>query len=667
VPENSTLKDVFVWSSRFETGLREVDHQHANLVRMINSLSQLAIEGTTREGLVSLLDELQDYAGYHFKTEEDLMQRHALNRDFIASHVHAHQSLYEQIRIVRDLTLNPDTTVPAAIGRLLPFLMKWLLFHVLGTDMRMAHEIMALEQGQTPEIAMETALQRQSESLVVVLDALSEITDNLTRRTMLLQEVNQRLRISETRYALAQRAAHIGSWELDPVTRAFSWSEEAELLFGLRFNDFEHPFDGLMACVHPEDRGAILSEIERMRSGHQRFFVQHRIVQADGSIRWIAATGERLEEDAQNTVRVLGIVRDITEEKLAREQLQETNAQLKLSLAAVERHASDLTTLNDLNEGLQSCLNANEAFEVVEHTLSRLNLGCGGALAILPHGEKVLKVAARWGDGGGLLPTFDTSMCWAMRRGQRHLVRHATDGPVCKHFDPLPSGPHMCYPLLVLGETLGLLCVRTQAEIDDHEWERANHLASMVAESLKLALSNVRLRETLHEQAIRDPLTRLLNRRYLDETLPREITRARRERRPLSLVILDLDHFKNVNDTWGHEAGDAVLSHLATLLRQHLRASDLACRFGGEEFVVVMLGATLAEAHERIEELANHVRTEGITHGKLYLPPVTFSAGLVEVGPHGESAEQLLRAADRALYAAKEAGRDCLRDASTEE
>jgi len=247
VPENSNPKDVFVWSSRFETGLREVDLQHANLVRMINSLSQLAIEGTTHEALMALLDELQDYAGYHFKTEEELMRRHALSEEFITSHAHAHQSLSEQIVAVRNLALNPDTTIAAAIASLLPFLMKWLLFHVLGADMRMAHEILALERGEPPERAAEAALQQQSESLVVVLDALSEITDNLTRRTMLQQEVNQRLRISETRYALAQRAAHIGSWELNPQTREFSWSDEAELLFGFRISNFEHPFDGLMA------------------------------------------------------------------------------------------------------------------------------------------------------------------------------------------------------------------------------------------------------------------------------------------------------------------------------------------------------------------------------------------------------------------------------------
>lgn len=663
MPDNSDLNAVFVWSSRFETGIREVDLQHANLVRMVNSLSQLAVEGTTRKGLLHLLDELQDYAVYHFRTEEALMHRHQLDTDFIASHIKAHSALAEQIQNVRNQTAEENSCVPAIIAKLLPYLMKWLLFHVLGTDMRMAHEIAALEAGMTHENATAAAMQNQADSLVIVLDALSDITDNLTRRTAQLQEVNQRLRLSETRYALAQRAAHIGSWELNPYTREFSCSDEAELVFGFRVSNFEHSLDGLMACVHPDDRYLIDSEIERIRHGHKRFALHHRIVLPDGAIRWIAVSGERLPEHQGDPVRVFGIVQDITEEKLAHEQLRETNTQLKLSLASLERHASDLTTLNELNEGLQSCLNGEEAFEVVEHTLSRLNLGSGGALAVHRASTKELEVVAHWGDGGGLLHSFDPTMCWGMRRGQRHVVRHAADGPLCKHFEQQNTTlPSICSPLLVLGENLGLLCVRAHGDSSDYEWERINHLVAMVAESLKLALSNVRLRETLHDQAIRDPLTGLLNRRYLDETLGREISRAQRERRPLSIVMLDLDHFKTVNDTWGHEAGDAVLSHLATTLRAYLRSSDLACRFGGEEFVVVMPGASLEEARERIEELAGHIRTQAIVHGNTHLPPVTFSAGLVQVGIHGCAAEQLLRSADQALYAAKEAGRDCVRE-----
>lgn len=664
VNDQTELKDVFVWSSRFETGLREVDLQHAKLVQMINALALIAVEGTNQPKLLRLLDELQDYAGYHFKTEEDLMAQYALNTEFIGEHVHAHESLTEQIRIVRKLAESAESNAGVAVWRLLPFLTKWLLFHVLGTDMRMAHEIIALQRGEPLQRAEEQALAQQSESLVIVLDALNDITDNLTRRTTQLQEANQRLRISEARYALAQRGARIGNWDLDLDSRDLRWSAEVDPLFGFRLRDFSHPFDGFMACVHPDDRSDFLEALETVRQGSNNFARQHRIVWADGSVHWLAMTGECLRGRLGESDRIVGIVRDVTDEKLAREQLQDTNAQLKLSLASVERHAADLTRLNELNEGLQSCLTTSEAFEVVEHTLSRLNLGSGGALAVQAIGADELKTVVRWGDANGMSAQFAASACWGMRRNQRHTLLRLTDGPVCKHFDALPSNPYLCYPLQVLGENLGLLTVSAPADVSEREWGRITHLSAMVAESLKLALSNVRLREALHEQAIRDPLTGLLNRRYLDETLPREIVRAQREHRPLSLVMLDLDHFKRVNDTWGHEAGDAVLVHLANILKQYLRSSDLACRFGGEEFVVVMLGANLTEARERIELIAKKMRETPIPLPHLTLPAVTFSAGLVQAELHGDSAELLLRNVDHALYAAKDAGRDCIHEAA---
>ena len=164
--------------------------------------------------------------------------------------------------------------------------------------------------------------------------------------------------------------------------------------------------------------------------------------------------------------------------------------------------------------------------------------------------------------------------------------------------------------------------------------------------------------EELHQQAIRDPLTGLFNRRYLDETLPREIHRALREEESLAVAMLDLDHFKNFNDQWGHEAGDAVLLGVAEALLDGLRASDIACRYGGEEMLVVMPGADAEEAVKRIGTIAAGVRCMGARVMGRDLPPVTFSAGVATVPEHGDNAELLLRAADRALYMAKETGRD---------
>lgn len=661
--EAGDMKEIFSWSSRFETGLKEVDQQHSKLVQLINQLALLSAERAEQPRLLSLLDELQDYTGYHFSTEETLMQQYALEPETTAAHLRAHESLREQIRIVRSVAEGAESQAATAIGRLLPFLTKWLIFHVLGTDMRMAHEIIALQQGQSPEQARQQSLASQTESLVIVLDALNELNDNLTRRSTELAETNQRLRYSEARYALAQRAARIGSWELDLTSMEMRWSDEVEPLFGFRLSDISRRFEAFMACVHPEDRQLIRDSIETVRQGHGAYELEHRVVWADGSIHWLAATGECIRGKADTADKLVGIVRDITEERAAQQRLRETNQQLSLSLASLERHAADLTRLNELNESLQSCLTAGEAYEVVEHALGRLNLGSGGALAITDPAPDTLRTVARWGDGARLSARFPTSACWGMRRGQRHTVHLADDGPACKHFDSAAGHAYICQPLRVLGDSLGLLTVRARPDCNDSEWARINHLASMVAESLKLALSNVRLREALHEQATRDPLTGLLNRRYLDEALPRELARCQREQRKLSLVMLDLDHFKQVNDRWGHEAGDAVLAQLADILQRQLRASDLACRFGGEEFIIVMPGASLSEARERIEKIARHVRETPIHLAHASLPPVTFSAGLAEAFRHGDNSESLLRAADQALYIAKAEGRDCLREA----
>jgi diguanylate cyclase (GGDEF)-like protein len=183
-------------------------------------------------------------------------------------------------------------------------------------------------------------------------------------------------------------------------------------------------------------------------------------------------------------------------------------------------------------------------------------------------------------------------------------------------------------------------------------------LAVTVAEQFALALANVRLRETLRGQSIRDPLTGLFNRRYMEETLERELRRAERERRPLSLILLDIDRFKDFNDSFGHEAGDAVLASLGALLRNASRAGDVACRYGGEEFVLILPEATLPDARRRAEEIREGIRGLRVTHGGRLLEGVRCSMGVAAYPEHGEVGGALLRATDAALYRAKREGRD---------
>ncbi len=174
----------------------------------------------------------------------------------------------------------------------------------------------------------------------------------------------------------------------------------------------------------------------------------------------------------------------------------------------------------------------------------------------------------------------------------------------------------------------------------------------------QLAEVNAKMIDALRAQAIRDSLTGLFNRQYLDETLLRECGRSRRTKKPFSLAMLDIDHFKIFNDAYKHAAGDEVLRQIGNLLREKVRVSDIACRYGGEEFVVVLLDTDLAVALPAVERICRDIKQKQCIYNGQVLPSITVSAGLAQFPVHGSSPEDLLNAADEALYAAKNTGRD---------
>jgi len=174
----------------------------------------------------------------------------------------------------------------------------------------------------------------------------------------------------------------------------------------------------------------------------------------------------------------------------------------------------------------------------------------------------------------------------------------------------------------------------------------------------KLAEAEVqKLQEQLRQQALHDPLTGLYNRRYLDEAIERELIRAARNKQPVGIVMCDLDHFKRVNDTHGHLAGDEVLRMFAELLKKHARGSDIVCRFGGEEFVMFLPDMSPAVACQRAGQLRTELAAKRITHGTSVIQ-MTASFGVAAFPEHGKTMDGLISAVDAAMYQAKEAGRD---------
>jgi diguanylate cyclase (GGDEF)-like protein len=210
--------------------------------------------------------------------------------------------------------------------------------------------------------------------------------------------------------------------------------------------------------------------------------------------------------------------------------------------------------------------------------------------------------------------------------------------------------------MMAQSETLGLLYLCTPQH--DSLSAPKQQLARTVAEQVALAISNLRLRETLQQQSIRDPLTGLYNRRYLEEALEQAVCRARRDRSPIGAIILDIDHFKQFNDTFGHDAGDLVLQEVAQFLQSRIRGSDIACRYGGEEMTLILPGATLEETVQRAEVMCQELKYLSLRHGGQTLGAITASFGVASFPQHAVTVATLLQAADAALYQAKWAGRD---------
>jgi diguanylate cyclase (GGDEF)-like protein len=251
---------------------------------------------------------------------------------------------------------------------------------------------------------------------------------------------------------------------------------------------------------------------------------------------------------------------------------------------------------------------------------------------------------------------FEPSSCWALRTGHPHLVLAGDSTAPCAHAAGVKN-TYLCVPILAQGETLGILHFQATDEAPQLEASELSFKTTFAAQ-VGLSIANIRLREALRTQSVRDALTGLYNRRYLEEVLEREVRRAARAAQSLGILMIDLDHFKSFNDTYGHEAGDAVLRETGLSLTKGIRAEDFVCRFGGEEFVVILPTADLEASRARGERLRSKMRELTILYQGKSLGIVTISVGVAAFPEHGTSPKELMASADAALYEAKRGGRD---------
>ena len=377
---------------------------------------------------------------------------------------------------------------------------------------------------------------------------------------------------------------------------------------------------------------------------------------AEDALRTAHATLEARVKATREANRNLS--REVGARRKTEGALRNSNVILETTVKRLESYHRDDEILSRMSELLQSSVHRDEAYTVIRETGQSLFPGVRGELYIYRESRDALEQVTAWGAsnaGQGLLVPDD---CWALRLGRPHHV-HLNGFVRCRHA-PADRPFYACLPVQGQGQVLGMLHLEVNlgSELSPELRDEIERRMRAVVDNIGPALANLKLRDSLRSLSLRDALTGLYNRRYMDDALQRELHRAARAGNTLCLMMIDIDHFKRFNDTFGHDAGDFALASVAQLIPKNMRSSDLACRYGGEEFSVFMPDATLAIAIERAELLREAIRSLNLTHDSRTLPAPTISIGIAVFPTHGGSAAHLLKSADNALYQAKHLGRN---------
>jgi diguanylate cyclase (GGDEF)-like protein/PAS domain S-box-containing protein len=502
----------------------------------------------------------------------------------------------------------------------------------------------------------------------------------VVERTRELADANTRLREEQYFRKLADGVPEI-IWTADPqgmidyVNQQLDYAGwKAEEMYGTKWGE----------AIHPDDLPLAMEKWQASVQSGRPYDVEYRL-RAKDDFRWFLARANPIRNEAGEIVKWIGTCTDIESQKQSQKileeqvlertmQLADANVLLQQEMAEkddtrrqldeqhekmvkdLEQRSERAAMLAKMGELLQSCISRDEVIAVALSFAPKIFPASRGALFLLNGSRSSAEMAGSWSECQLPDIDFEVTDCWALRTGQLHLVYAGDSTAKCGHTAELKCST-LCVPIIAQGETLGLM--HTQAKDNAIRLDPAELSFRLTfAGQIGLSIANIKLRDALRTQSIRDVLTGLYNRRYLEEILEREMRRCARARQHLGIILIDLDHFKNFNDAFGHDAGDAVLRETGLLLTKCIRAEDFVCRYGGEEFVVILPTANLEATLVRAEALRMRMRELTILYQGKSMGMITISAGVAVFPDHGTTSRDVIAAADAALYEAKRNGRD---------
>ncbi len=378
----------------------------------------------------------------------------------------------------------------------------------------------------------------------------------------------------------------------------------------------------------------------------------------NGEFYWELASISPVLNDSGEIESFVAIKEDITERKAGEQALEEAKIALEKQVLALEQRNQEISWFSDMQTALLDCENEAETYTVLAEYAALLFPDVAGSLYEVSADEKMVSLVS-WGSFYGDLPNFpfQEQMEKASRK-EGKIIKPFLSACYVGDDETLTARQSLCIPLFTHGTLWGVFQL---VLLPGQKVKQIQQFAVSVAQQYLLTVENLRLREELRGQAIRDSLTGLYNRRYLEAALEREISRAQRKNMTVGMIMLDIDYFKQFNDQFGHDVGDIVLRQIGMFLHDNVRGGDIACRYGGEEFLVILPEICLEDVIERAESLRMGVEKLNHKESGPYPGSPTISLGVAMFPQHGKSGHEVMVAADRALYQAKREGRNRVR------